>query len=101
MDQKSVKIEVWRRLGASCGVFGCLEGVPLGILGRLGSLCGRLGRKRVAKMAPSWLQKKAKSVLRRPGAVLGASWRLHVVDFHSKVNEIEACYVGFHFWMDF
>ena len=69
-----------------------------GVLGASGAVLGGKGW-------PRWLQvgskNEPKSVLRRPGAVLGASWRLHVVDFQSKVDEIEACYLGLHFWMDF
>ena len=77
-----------------------------GLQGRFGGLLGRLGRskgflraswivleaswKRLGREKwPTWLQlgpklapkTEAKSVLGRPGGVLGASWRRHVADF--------------------
>ena len=45
--------------------------VPMGILGRLGGLWGRLGPKKVAKMAPSGLPKRSQN---SSWGVLGASW---------------------------
>ena len=76
------------------------------LLGRLVAVLGRLGRskgflkaswivleaswKRLGREKwPTWLQlgpklapkTEAKSVLGRPGGVLGASWRRHVADF--------------------
>ena len=99
MDQKSTQNRPKSRSGGSRGRFG-------GLLGRLGRskrfLRGswivleaswkRLGREKW----PTWLQlgpklapkTEAKSVLGRPGSVLGASWRVLVTDF-------------MHFWCNF
>ena len=92
MDQKWTKNRSTLRSGGLQGRFG-------GLLGRLGRSKGflraswivleaswkRLGREKW----PTWLQlgpklapkTEAKSVLGRPGGVLGASWRLLVTDF--------------------
>ena len=92
MDQTSIKNRPKSRSGGLRGRFG-------GLLGRLGRSKGflraswivleaswkRLGREKW----PTWLQlgpklatkTEAKSVLGRPGNVLGASWRRHVADF--------------------
>ena len=92
MDQKSLKNRPKSSSGELRGRFG-------GLLSRLGRSKGflkaswivleaswkRLGREKW----PTWLQlgpklapkMEAKSVLGRPGGVLGASWRRHVADF--------------------
>ena len=64
IDQKSPEIEVWRRLG------GVLE-TSWGVLGRLGSILGCLGRFR-AVLRASWEYLEASG--RRLGVVLEASW---------------------------
>ena len=71
IDQKSPNIEVWRRLG------GVLE-ASWGVLGRLGSILGCLGKFR-AVLRASWEYlepsgKRPGSSWRRPGDVLGTSW---------------------------
>ena len=52
IDQQLVKIEVWRRLGASCGIFRCLEGTQDGQKTPQNASWGVLARKRW----PTWLQ---------------------------------------------
>ena len=96
MDKKSIQKSIKNRPKSRSG----------GLRGRFGGLLGRLGRskgflraswivleaawKRLGrKKWPTWLQlgsklaarTEAKSVLGRPGGVLGASWRPHVADF--------------------
>ena len=45
-------------------------------------LLGPSGVEKVTSMAPSWAPKtEPKSVLGRPGGVLGAFWRRHEADF--------------------
>ena len=87
MDQKSVKIEVWRAPGQVWRPLGpswAIQRIFEGILDRLEASWKRLGREKW----PTWLQlgpklapkTEAKSVLGRPGGVLGATWRPHVAD---------------------
>ena len=76
-------LEVIFMLGSQ--TYGCplhLPAIPAGQPGRLGGLPGRLGRKKVPKMDPSWRPKRRQNPSwGPPGGVLGASWRRHVADF--------------------
>ena len=97
-----------------------------GLQGRFGGLLGRLGRskgflraswivleaswKRLGREKwPTWLQlgpklapqTEAKSVLGRPGGVLGASWRRHVADFMHFWCFFDVCLKKYAFWVDF
>ena len=112
MDQKSIKNRPKSRSGGLWGRFG-------GLLGRLGRSKGflraswivleaswkRLGREKW----PTWLQlgpklapkTEAKSVLGRPGGVLGASWRRHVADFMHFWCIFDACLKKYAFEADF
>ena len=112
MDQKSVKNRPKMGSGGLRGRFG-------GLLGRLGRFKGfwraswivleaswkRLGREKW----PTWLQlgpklapkTEAKSVLGRPGSVLGASWRAHVTDFMYFGCIFAACLQKYAFEADF
>ena len=64
IDQKLVKIEVWRRLGAYWGILWHLW-VSWGHPGRPKDapkrVLGRLGSKKVANMAPTWLPKRSRN----------------------------------------
>ena len=112
MHQKSVKNHPKMGSGGLRGRFG-------GLLGRLGRFKGfwraswivleaswkRLGREKW----PTWLQlgpklapkTEAKSVLGRPGSVLGASWRVHVTDFMYFWCIFAACLKKYAFEADF
>ena len=97
-----------------------------GLQGRFGGLLGRLGRskgflraswivleaswKRLGREKwPTWLQlgpklapkTEAKSVMARPGGVLGASWRPHVADFMHFRCIFAACLKKYVFEADF
>ena len=67
-------------------------------LGRLGGLWGRLGRKKVANMIPSRLQKRRQNLLLGP---LAASRGRLGLDFLSKWSKIEVFHLGWPFLMDF
>ena len=65
------------RLGASWGALGASWGVLWAFWGRLGSPLGRLERKKVANMAPSWLPKRSPNPLKievKIDQFFNASW---------------------------
>ena len=88
MDQKSIKNRP--QIARADGVprFWSRAQVVLDFGALLGSSWRRHGSVLAGKsgqhgpnLAPSWRPKReAKSVLGRPGGVLGASWRVHVTD---------------------
>ena len=78
----------WRDLGSSWRRHGSV----------LGGKSGQPG----SNLAPSWRPKReAKSVLGRPGGLLGVSWRRHVADFMHFWCIFAACLKKYAFEADF
>ena len=66
------------------------------------SVLGRKSGQHGSNLAPSWRSKtEAKSVLGRPGGVLGASWRVRVTDFMHFECIFAACLKKYAFEADF
>ena len=94
--EKSTQNRSWRRLGAPWGLlraswclWGRLESFVGASWGRLGSLLGRLGAKKVANMIPTWLPKRSANRSKIEAKIdqfLNASWEWILMDFGSKME---------------